>query len=424
MSKKPISFDIVLEWSQQGVVSYNPRTNQTQTFSTLEEASRNNSGSTALIAVSRRNLFLRTLRVPDAALEDVRIVVQMRMAEVFPVASSDLAFDVYTLSDVNFEGRLAVVVAMLASDLRTLKEEAKAAGLKVAAITAGVLSSELIATRLNLQTGCVISTDGNQIAIDLVSENKVVYSRLARSTTGLDTEVQRTFTLANLPESTPVVTGDIDFEGAYRRDSASPIATLTELNPAHLQIRLELPEMLAAEKKRNSSYRIRLSGILLAGSAVLATVVGMSAVDDAEKVRRAEGASKIKVDKQRKIADARGLEANKQSKFKTELEKAFVPAQKFSDIVTLAANRLPAGAWLAGCTLERGKLIQIRGTAKTSETVAEYIRALQAEPRFRDVRLVFANNAAIETNQVVQFSVSAFPVGNLPLVEFGKKKSS
>ena len=86
MSKKPISFDIVLEWSQQGVVSYNPRTNQTQTFSTLEEASRNNSGSTALIAVSRRNLFLRTLRVPDAALDDVRIVVQMRMAEVFPVA--------------------------------------------------------------------------------------------------------------------------------------------------------------------------------------------------------------------------------------------------------------------------------------------------------------------------------------------------
>ena len=74
--------------------------------------------------------------------------------------------------------------------------------------------------------------------------------------------------------------------------------------------------------------------------------------------------------------------------------------------------------------MERGKHIQIRGTAKTSETVAEYIRALQAEPRFRDVRLVFANNAAIETNQVVQFSVSAFPVGNLPLIEFGKKKSS
>jgi Tfp pilus assembly protein PilN len=89
----------------------------------------------------------------------------------------------------------------------------------------------------------------------------------------------------------------------------------------------------------------------------------------------------------------------------------------------LSSNRIPEGAWLNGFSLERGKLLQVRGTSKSSETVSEYMRNLQAEPRLRDVRLVSANNAAIETNQVVQFSVSAFPVGNLPLIEFGKKKS-
>ena len=71
---------------------------------------------------------------------------------------------------------------------------------------------------------------------------------------------------------------------------------------------------------------------------------------------------------------------------------------------------------MTGVTLERGKLIQIRGTAKTSEIVSQYMLMLQAEPQLRDVRLVFANNAAIETNQVVQFRYSAFTVCKLPLI--------
>jgi hypothetical protein len=103
------------------------------------------------------------------------------------------------------------------------------------------------------------------------------------------------------------------------------------------------------------------------------------------------------------------------------LARAFSPAQKLSDVVTLAAIKVPKGIWLTGVSVERGKDLQIRGISKTSQLVTTYVDALAAESRFRNVRLVFANDSTIDEEKVTQFSISAFPVGNLPLLDPGKK---
>ena len=106
------------------------------------------------------------------------------------------------------------------------------------------------------------------------------------------------------------------------------------------------------------------------------------------------------------------------------IKRAFEPAQKASDVMTLIANQSPKGLWLTGITFERGKTTFVRGTSKDSAGVSDYLQALTTEERLRDVKLVFANNGDIDKTPVVQFSIQGFAVGNLPLVDAKKKKGS
>jgi hypothetical protein len=105
-----------------------------------------------------------------------------------------------------------------------------------------------------------------------------------------------------------------------------------------------------------------------------------------------------------------------------QLKLAFAPAQKISDVTKVATQLIPKGVWLTALNLERGKLLQLRGSAKTSDSVAQYVGSLSKQSRFRDVRLVFANAGEIEGEKVILFNITAFPVGNLPVLEASKKK--
>ena len=125
---------------------------------------------------------------------------------------------------------------------------------------------------------------------------------------------------------------------------------------------------------------------------------------------------KLRKDRQALESDVSKMQATDSS-----LQRAFAPAQKPAEILTVVANHVPKGVWLGGITFDRGKTMYIRGTSTTSEGVAEYLNALTTEPRLREVKLVFANNGDIEKTPVVQFSIQAFPVGNLPLIDAKKK---
>jgi Tfp pilus assembly protein PilN len=85
--------------------------------------------------------------------------------------------------------------------------------------------------------------------------------------------------------------------------------------------------------------------------------------------------------------------------------------------LALASALAPSDVWLTGVTFERGKPLLVRGTALSGASVAAYLQSLSGQSRFRDVKLVFANDATIETTQVQQFSISAHAVGNLPLTD-------
>jgi Tfp pilus assembly protein PilN len=134
----------------------------------------------------------------------------------------------------------------------------------------------------------------------------------------------------------------------------------------------------------------------------------------------------LKYKKQTKVAQTQTendeAKAKKQQPAADQLTKAFIPAQKSSDILKVVSSLLPADTWLTGVTFERGKPILIRGTSKSPTLVSNFVSGLTKQKRFRDVRLMYANGGDIQGIPTVQFSINAFPVGNLPILETGKKK--
>ena len=161
-----------------------------------------------------------------------------------------------------------------------------------------------------------------------------------------------------------------------------------------------------------------LSGILLA------TLIGVDRADDAAAVKKAEGKWARELTQLRSTRDFETRKAQDATAQGGTLTRAFQPAQPISDIASAISDALPQSVWLTGLNIERGKPVQLRGTATRAEDVARLVDALSANSRFRSVRLVFANSGKIKETPIVQFNLSATAVGNLPMPEPPKAKKA
>ena len=74
--------------------------------------------------------------------------------------------------------------------------------------------------------------------------------------------------------------------------------------------------------------------------------------------------------------------------------------------------------------MDRGRPIQIRGTALTNEAVTQFVNTLGGSERFRDVQLVNASTAKIEQTEVVNFTMNVTAVANVPLPKPQKAKKA
>jgi hypothetical protein len=173
-------------------------------------------------------------------------------------------------------------------------------------------------------------------------------------------------------------------------------------------------ERIQALKRRTAS-RIRQAGLLFCSSILLTGILWRNRSDAAAIVTRSEGTWTREMNRLRSIRDTKTKDSQFRSAVAGTLRRAFDTPQPLSDVVAVVGDSMPEGAWMTGLNLERGKLLQVRGTAKTADEVAKLVEKLGTLPRFRDVRLVFANSAKIDDQPVVQFSVTARAVGNLPL---------
>lgn len=416
MSKRggPIP-ELAIEWSGRGLTAYDPATRSTHPFGDLQTAGATFGGRQTVIGLSRRSVFVRTIRVPNAAAEDVRQILMLRLAELFPVGPAELAVDFKLTDDVNAEGRLAIVVAVPTAELRRIREDARSAGLRVAGVVPVAFGSAAIAEGLKQGNAAIVSRDQEGIGIDIVVDGELRQSRVVPTNSAIEQEVCRTYSVAGIPCGEIVAADGVVLKQPDADVNDSPLAALIDAFPARIGLDLQLPEEVALAANRRRNQRLRTSFLLAVAAAAVLGLVSMDRTDKNAKLDKKAQAEAKKTKFLKDLETKAEADAQKAIAYRNTLQRGFLPAQRLGDVIALFSNNLPPGVWLSGFTVERGKEIAVRGTADKSESITAYMQNLSRQERLRDVKLVSANNGQIDQTPVVQFSISAFPIGNLPL---------
>lgn len=425
----------VVEWSPSGVRVFDRATGRMRSFPTATAAASEIGSGPIVLAVSRRSSFYRTIPLPNASRGDLKRLLEVQAGTVFPLPLAELAFDFQTTDEVGPEGRTTQLVAMAGDELRTAIDEMKKAGLNVERVVPTALGSALLATAAGFPDAVIVEATPEGLAFDAVSGGILRATRVAMADASIEEEARRTAAVAglsepvvllapNLPSSTPTngATTNGDAKAALPRLDQTPLAALVGDLAHQVALDLEPREVQAQREAKERSKRSRLAALLALAAICLATLVYFDRADAQALVSKERSKMQSSLARLSSVQKAVEADVLRETKNLQALDQAFAPAQPLSDVVALIVNQAPADLWLTGITVERGKSVLIRGTATRSEAVATFLDRLAKTGRLRDVRLVFSNNANIDQAPVVQFSISAFPIGNLPLAEKGSKR--
>ena len=114
-------------------------------------------GERVTLAFGRRAVFLKTTAVPDTTLPEIRRILAVRAAELFPLAANDIAMDVRLTDEMGPTGRLVVIAAVSATELRRALAACQAAGVKVEAVVpaAGAAETTFATTSTSMRSAAL-----------------------------------------------------------------------------------------------------------------------------------------------------------------------------------------------------------------------------------------------------------------------------
>jgi len=413
----------IIEWSPESCLYLDPSTHRVHSVTTPVEAL-NALGrpKKIVLALGRRQIFVKTLRLPDVSEEEAKNLLRFRLEELFPLPAHEIAYDLSFTNDRNSEGRLAIVFAAKSETVRQTSALFAHAGAKVEQVIPASLGASFIAEIEPTTVLVASSSDGT--SFDVVDHGAILYSRVSAHVTSqveIENEVARAMASADVDQARTLVHTAL-------RELVSPSTSLSDQHPLEIlshrypNINLRLPEDVAKELNKAVMGRRQLAVLLLCAMFCVGALAWWDR-DDAERKVAKERAETTRV--VNRLKDKQSLTTTQLSKYETEstmVNDGLEPRQTLSDVVTVAVNSVPEGLWLTGMTLERGKDMTLRGTAKSNTLVAAMVDALSASSRLREVELVFSNNNAIGEIPVVQFSIKAHVVGNMPLLDPKKER--
>ncbi len=372
-------------------------------------------GKTIHIVLGRSLTFVRSISLPEASAADTAILVRGKLGDLFPVPPADLSHDLERTNQLTGDGRMVTVYATRNEVINTILTASKEVGFELGCMTPITsLAASAIGGKPN---AIVVERLPGGFGLDVIQNGVLTMSRAVGENHSIESEVARLQSLfGEFPAEVFASSGIL--EGS-RAGSVPPLATTVPTVPL---IDLEPATVREGREEKTRQYRKRVGLLVfLAGFSTLALALN-DYFDQSDKVERAQKKANTEVSRMTKLQTLVEGEVNKLNPQAEKLNRAFQPAQRLSDIAKVISQITPQGAWLNGIVLERGKMISIRGTAKDPEAVATFVKSLAEQNRFRDVKLLFANSAEIESEPVVQFSVTAIAVGNLPVIDASKKK--
>ena len=352
------------------------------------------------------------MRLPKADPDDLRRILGVQMGRLFPLPPEQLSFDFFQTADQSADGYLTVVAAMRSDDLKRLQADLKQAGVTAARVLPVALAAPAVAASAGQADALVLEAGLAGLALDVVRGGVLVFSRVVPVGSDPECEAKRTLAAAQSGALPLVAAGEVGLPEALP-GFGTALSLLHETPPFSFR----LAEDRARDLKRQAGERTRLALLLALSALLLVALVWADRQEALAAAKRRQGALARQLTLLRSVQDAEAADAQKVTAVQDVLHRAFDPAQPLGDIVSVVGDSLPAGTWLTGLGVERGKPLQIRGTATAPGDVPRVVHALGASPRFRDVRLVFANSVTVGKARLVEFDVSAVCVGNLPLSE-------
>jgi len=407
---------LVVEWSPTETIAYSSGTKILRRASTMSEATHGLDGSVTVLGIARSACFVRAAQIPHASRADRELIVQNMLGTLFPLPASELAFDFSSDETPGMSSTTVLVAAMKSDWLKQATMEASHAGLKVSKVVPAAISAPTVVATSGLSSAALVQPHEGGLQIDVVQNNLLRYSRTVTSTVEAQSEIDRTFAAAGV-DSFPVVSLDGIYPDPDYTVRESTLEALSGIDIGTLGINLELTERKIARREAIRKVALRNAGAALVASLILAGVVvsnwitqknqGAEALVVANASLKSLQDHKLSLDK-----DLDGIAPQK-----TLIDRAFKPAQYLSDVLTIVSADSPKNIWLKGFTVERGKSFTLEGTSLTSIAVSDFVQKLSSESRFRNVQLLFAHDALSNKIPIVEFSLSGFPIGNLPLVD-------
>ena len=413
----------VIEWEPDRIRAYNPATRQSASATTVGEALRSvGSPSTVGLCLGRRTVLVRETHTPDAAKSDARLVVLLQMERLFP-AMDDLAFDLMVGRHMHEDGLQTTVAAAKTDTIRAALKSVESAGVDVAWVAPVSLGAQGVASRNAVKDAVVAEAADGFLKLDVVRHGQLIYSRAVIDPGEAEAradEVARTLAASGLPDADVLAVAGTEIGGRVRECKENTLESMASHTASDLDI--ELPEHTARAAKRKASARLVVAVVLWLAALSAAGLSWMDRNDAAAAVAKANSGRAKESRAATSALDSAQSGLKSALAVRDSLDLAFAPAQPVYDVLTMVGNSVPSGeAWLTGITYERGKDIQIRGVALPGDAVSQFTAGLALDARFTEVKLAYASNSDIEGTPVVQFSVTAHVVGNLPLVE--KKRS-
>lgn len=405
MSKKT-RVDVWIEWSPNEVRAITASGEAIRAEHTRDLKGK--VGRRAMIIAGRNIAFLKTVRIPSAKPSEIAQIVRFQAQQLFSSAHGELGIGYRLAGQPSPEGRLAIVGAVPLAIVDEIYSDAEAAGFHCIGIVPRAAGSAFVAKRHGHASATVVELREDGAGIDLIENGEVVYSRLATPGASAEVEINRARAASGLHQS-PVIKCGTDSAAGPTELTKTLIESFDEQ-----MIVIQSPKVVAHQERAVVANRSRLAMLLgVAAIGVVALVWdGRDQAESAVQKQRVKFTNAIRG--AHRLRDGANSEFSKFAAIDTDLDRAFEPAQPVGDVVTLAGNNAPNDIWLSAISLERGKPLLLRGVAISNEAVGAYLEALTNDDRFRDVKLVFANQAVLESTNVVQFSMSAHVVGNLP----------
>lgn len=415
MSQKTQAAQLIIEWDREWV-----RVHFVDSATTKEGASlaaiEGVNGKTAILLLSRRLILQRSLALPDAQKSDVLVALKMKLVDVFPIPASELAFDYIPTSERNDQGRVCNVFAAKTSDINEVIADCSSLGIVIQQIVPAQALTIKFAEQNAVASGIFAERFGDLVNLDVYKYGDLVSSKVA-DLNSLDNEIARMRAMAG--EGAKTYAYNVNLDGSEQKLAAPFIGSFFQ---SGLTLDLEPEEYRTNRNEKIRKDRHQKCYLLFIAGLAIAAFVGDDYMRRQTKLNTEIAKYEQKTKQSKQVTESDESAATKLKPSAEILLKAFEPAQPPSDILKVISQLLPRDTWLTGVTFERGKPLQIRGTSKKNELVSAYLLALGKQSRFRDVRLAYLNSGDIEDIPTVQFSITAFPVGNLVLVEAGKKK--